>query len=77
MLAALQKLCRSRNEGQTFSDREIARACGVDHEHIRKIGRAGLRKLRNRLPPEVRDDFEALLSRARVTALPKTNRNHT
>jgi len=73
LVARLQTMCRNRAEGQTFSNREIARFCGVSPEYIRKIGRSGLRKLRDRLPGEVREAFAQLLAIDRTSGRAKSS----
>lgn len=69
-LLGLRRLCGERTEGQTFSNRQIARECGVSSEIVRRTVRSGLRKLRNRLPPEVRSEFEAMLAAERTVGKP-------
>jgi DNA-directed RNA polymerase sigma subunit (sigma70/sigma32) len=68
MLVALRKLCAQPRHGIPLSTRQIARATGFDKEHILNIERSALRKMRNRLPPDVKDAFNELLARDRETA---------
>ncbi len=60
-LSGLRHLCRIRREGQTFNSYEIATATQTSHTHIENLTRSGLRKMRGRLPPEIRTAFEHLL----------------
>lgn len=69
----LRQLCDTRDRHQVFSEREIARFCGCDHETIRKIGRRALKKLRLRLPPEVRDEFAAFLAKDRKAGIDRAD----
>jgi len=68
LLAALRTLCASRKRGQTFSTRAIARASGFSPKYIQNTERSALRKMRNRLPAEVRAEFDALISKFRSRA---------
>lgn len=73
MLEVLRRLCAKRRNGVPMSSREIARACGYDHQHILNLERSALRKMRLRLPPDVRESFDELIARHRTTATPKSN----
>lgn len=76
MLEALRRLCVKPRHGQALSSREIARACDFDHQSILLIERSALRKMRNRLPQEVRAEFDEYIARNRTPATPKKNRCH-
>lgn len=73
MLVALRRLCAEPRHGIPLSTRQIARACGFDKEHILNIERSALRKMRLRLPPDVREAFNELIARHRIAASPKAN----
>ena len=61
MLRALKKACEEREAGQVLSRREIARRCGVSKDYIGIIERSALKKLRLRLPFNVRAEFNLLI----------------
>lgn len=71
LLDGMARLLASRGPGQVFSTREIARATGFSPKYIQNTERSALRKMRARLPVEVRDSFDELLAAGRIKALPK------
>jgi len=76
MLEALRLLCKRNRHGRPLSSREIAKACDFDHQTILLIERSALRKMRARLPTEMRAALSALLARDRKVGIAKPNQNH-
>ena len=68
LLDVLRALCRTRQRGQVFSTRALARATGFSPKYIQNTERSALRKMRNRLPPDVRAEFDSLISKFRSRA---------
>lgn len=75
MLVALRELCALPREGKPMSRHAIASVTGFHPENIRLIERSALRKMRNRLPPEVREAFDEFLAKDRSDSQPKKTRN--
>lgn len=71
LLDNLRRLCLRPRHGIPLSAGKIALEVGCSKKHIFNIQRRALRKMRDRLPKEVRAEFDELIARDRTAAIPK------
>lgn len=53
LIACLRELSALRKPGQTYSYAEIGRFCNVSPEYIKQLEASALKKLRNKIDPEI------------------------
>lgn len=75
MMNGLALLLATRKPNQTFTIAEISKATGFERTRIAQITRSALRKLRQRLSPDVRDAFTDLLSHDRIKGISTPPKN--